>query len=254
MPATPVLLDVDTGIDDAHALLLALRHPALEVRGVTTVAGNLDIDTVTAATLQVLDAAGAPPGLPVARGCAAPLVEPCHYCPLIHGEDGLGDLQPALPASQPPCQPASPPRANSNVPSLKDSFPMYIPLSSRTTLAGAAKYHCWSPVSVPSSVSGRCESTAAPAGSMLHPSLDCRNGSWLPDPSLPVEVCPRPCIVSRMSRSRTSRALDSAMNPPRWAARNCGSPIVPANPLGGPTAFTGTPPGSTAQKLHKNNG
>jgi len=100
MPATPVLLDVDTGIDDAHALLLALRHPALEVRGVTTVAGNLDIDTVTAATLQVLDAAGAPPGLPVARGCAAPLVEPCHYCPLIHGEDGLGDLQPALPASQ----------------------------------------------------------------------------------------------------------------------------------------------------------
>ena len=42
MPATPVLLDVDTGTADAHALLLALRHPALEVRGVTTVAGNLD--------------------------------------------------------------------------------------------------------------------------------------------------------------------------------------------------------------------
>ena len=96
----PVLLDVDTGVDDAHALLLAVRHPALQVLGVTTVAGNLDIDTVTAATLKVLDAARAPPDLPVARGCAAPLVEATHFCPLIHGEDGLGDLRPALPTSQ----------------------------------------------------------------------------------------------------------------------------------------------------------
>lgn len=72
----------------------------LQVLGVTTVAGNLDVDTVTAATLKVLDAAGAPSDLPVARGCAAPLVEPTHYCPLIHGIDGLGDLQPALPTSE----------------------------------------------------------------------------------------------------------------------------------------------------------
>ena len=39
----PVLVDVDTGIDDAHALLLAVRHPALRVLAVTTVAGNLDV-------------------------------------------------------------------------------------------------------------------------------------------------------------------------------------------------------------------
>ena len=41
--AVPVLVDVDTGIDDAHALLLAVRHPALRVLAVTTVAGNLDV-------------------------------------------------------------------------------------------------------------------------------------------------------------------------------------------------------------------
>ena len=43
-----VILDVDTGVDDAHALLLALRSPALEVVGITTVAGNVDVAQVTA--------------------------------------------------------------------------------------------------------------------------------------------------------------------------------------------------------------
>ena len=95
-----VILDVDTGVDDAHALLLALRHPRLNVIAVTTVAGNSDIHTVTSATLQVLDAAQAPFDLPVAMGCAQPLIEPTHYCPQIHGNDALGDLLPPLPKSK----------------------------------------------------------------------------------------------------------------------------------------------------------
>ena len=95
-----VILDVDTGVDDAHALLLALRHPRLNVIAVTTVAGNSDIHTVTSATLQVLDAAQAPLDLPVAMGCPQPLIEPTHYCPQIHGNDALGDLLPPLPKSK----------------------------------------------------------------------------------------------------------------------------------------------------------
>ena len=75
-----VLLDVDTGCDDAHALLLAVRSSALNVLGVTCVSGNVSLDAVTAATMQVLDAAGAPPDLPVARGFGAPLVEPEKHC------------------------------------------------------------------------------------------------------------------------------------------------------------------------------
>ena len=67
-PPTPVFLDVDTGVDDAFALLLALRSPALKVVGVSCVAGNTDVDTVVAATMRVLDAAEAPLDLPVARG------------------------------------------------------------------------------------------------------------------------------------------------------------------------------------------
>ena len=93
MGVKKVLLDVDTGVDDAHALLLALRAPALEVIGITTVAGNVDIEQVTANTLKVLDIARAP-DIPVAKGMAHPLVEPTHYVPEIHGQDGLGNLNP----------------------------------------------------------------------------------------------------------------------------------------------------------------
>ena len=93
------VLDVDTGVDDAHALLLALRHPRLNVLAVTTVAGNMDVQTTTKATLKVLDAANAPKDLPVAMGCASPIIEPSHHCPEIHGSDALGDLSPPLPDS-----------------------------------------------------------------------------------------------------------------------------------------------------------
>ena len=55
----PIVLDVDTGVDDACALLLAARHPGLDLRAVTCVAGNADVDQVVHNTLTVLDAAGA---------------------------------------------------------------------------------------------------------------------------------------------------------------------------------------------------
>lgn len=84
-----VYLDVDTGLDDALALLLAVRHPALDVRGVSTVVGNVDLDQVTRNTLQVLDIAGAPE-VPVARGADRPLVAPARSAAVVHGDDGLG--------------------------------------------------------------------------------------------------------------------------------------------------------------------
>ncbi len=55
----PVILDVDTGVDDALALLFAARHTGLELRAVTCVAGNAAVDQVVTNTLTVLDAAGA---------------------------------------------------------------------------------------------------------------------------------------------------------------------------------------------------
>lgn len=90
----PVIIDCDTGIDDALALLLAVRHPGLDLRAVTCVAGNTDVAGVVRNTLTVLDQAGAP-DVPVARGAARPLIEAVRTAP-VHGHDGMGDL--GLPA------------------------------------------------------------------------------------------------------------------------------------------------------------
>ena len=70
----PVVLDVDTGVDDACALLLAALHPALDLRAVTCVGGNAPVDDVVRNTLTVLEAAGRP-DVPVARGAERPLLE-----------------------------------------------------------------------------------------------------------------------------------------------------------------------------------
>ena len=55
---TPVVLDVDTGVDDACALLLAALHPDLDLRAVTCVGGNAPLADVVANTLSVLDVCG----------------------------------------------------------------------------------------------------------------------------------------------------------------------------------------------------
>ncbi len=87
----PVILDVDTGLDDACALLLAARHPELDLKAVTCVGGNVGIDEVVVNTLTVLDAAGRP-DVPVARGASLPFLQPVRTAPHVHGVDGLGDL------------------------------------------------------------------------------------------------------------------------------------------------------------------
>ncbi|WP_329549771.1 nucleoside hydrolase [Streptomyces sp. NBC_01356] len=91
----PVIIDCDTGVDDALALLFAVRHPGLDVRAVTCVAGNTDVDGVVRNTLTVLEQAGAP-DIPVARGAERPLIEPLRTARHVHGQDGMGDL--GLPA------------------------------------------------------------------------------------------------------------------------------------------------------------
>ncbi|MER5749274.1 nucleoside hydrolase [Streptomyces sp. NPDC002088] len=91
----PVIIDCDTGVDDALALLFAVRHPAIDLRAVTCVAGNTDVDGVVRNTLTVLELAGAP-DIPVARGAERPLIEPVRAARHVHGEDGMGDL--GLPA------------------------------------------------------------------------------------------------------------------------------------------------------------
>ncbi|WAX79200.1 nucleoside hydrolase [Streptomyces sp. KMM 9044] len=91
----PVIIDCDTGVDDALALLFAVRHPGIDLRAVTCVAGNTDVDGVVRNTLTVLETAGAP-AVPVARGAERPLLETSRSAAHVHGRDGMGDL--GLPA------------------------------------------------------------------------------------------------------------------------------------------------------------
>ena len=86
-----LILDVDTGIDDAFALLFAARHPEINLLGVTCVDGNTNLKQVVINTLKVLDAAGAG-DIPVSKGAARPLIDEPRYAEYIHGNDGLGDL------------------------------------------------------------------------------------------------------------------------------------------------------------------
>jgi len=86
-----VIIDCDTGIDDALALLLALRSPELKVLGITCVNGNVTLDKVLINTLKVVEHSGKE--APVFSGASDPLMpEKSENAPHIHGTDGLGDL------------------------------------------------------------------------------------------------------------------------------------------------------------------
>lgn len=86
MPVPDLILDTDPGTDDAHALCMATL--AGRLAAVTTVAGNVELAKTTANALFVLSEIGA--DVPVFAGAAAPLAQPFHGAPEIHGADGLG--------------------------------------------------------------------------------------------------------------------------------------------------------------------
>ena len=104
MKKHPIILDVDTGFDDAFAVLFAAMNTEVDLRGITCVDGNTNVQQVVKNTLIVLDAAGAGE-VPVAVGASRPLVEEPLYAEHIHGADGMGDL--GLPQSNRKIDPRS---------------------------------------------------------------------------------------------------------------------------------------------------
>ncbi len=86
-----ILLDVDTGRDDALAIMFAVLHPEIDLQAITCVEGNTSLENVVSNTLKVLDLVDAPP-IPVALGARRPLVEPPRDASWIHGKHGLGDV------------------------------------------------------------------------------------------------------------------------------------------------------------------
>jgi inosine-uridine nucleoside N-ribohydrolase len=107
-PLIPTVLDIDPGIDDALALLLAWGSPELDVLALTVVAGNAPLDD-TARNAARLLAVRRPSRLPqLALGAAAPLRRALVTAAREHhGSDGLGDAPDWPPVASPPASPSA---------------------------------------------------------------------------------------------------------------------------------------------------
>jgi purine nucleosidase len=85
-------MDVDTGIDDMIALLIAATSPEVNLRGVTCVAGNVEIHHVARNTGKILRMVGRG-DVPVSIGAARPLVRRLRTAPDTHGPTGTGYVE-----------------------------------------------------------------------------------------------------------------------------------------------------------------
>ncbi len=83
----PIIIDTDPGIDDALAIAIALFSEELDVRLITTVAGNVSLEHVTNNALKLLNFWGK--DVPVAKGAAHPLIEPFIDASNVHGVSGM---------------------------------------------------------------------------------------------------------------------------------------------------------------------
>ncbi len=88
--ALPTIIDVDTGVDDAAAIALAVHLPQIDLLGVTTVAGNVDVEKTTENSLRVLATLGCS-SVPVHRGMCRPLSRAYNDASQYHGASGIGD-------------------------------------------------------------------------------------------------------------------------------------------------------------------
>ncbi len=84
-----IIMDVDTGVDDALAIILAHQTPGAEVVAIGTVSGNVSAAQAATNTLKTLDALGA--STPVAVGAPHALASEDFSPSTVHGSDGLGD-------------------------------------------------------------------------------------------------------------------------------------------------------------------
>jgi inosine-uridine nucleoside N-ribohydrolase len=85
-------MDVDTGIDDAIAIIMALQSPEIEIIGITTVSGNVTAKAAALNTLGILRKMGKESKIPVMKGASKPLSKKIVHAEEVHGEKGLGNI------------------------------------------------------------------------------------------------------------------------------------------------------------------
>ncbi|MFT3860800.1 nucleoside hydrolase [Micropruina sp.] len=95
-PTTPLIVDVDTGIDDSLALLYLLASPEAELVGITCTAGNVNARQVASNNLAWLELCDAPE-IEVALGAEVPIIAPLMTTEETHGPQGIGYAELPLP-------------------------------------------------------------------------------------------------------------------------------------------------------------
>lgn len=85
-------MDVDTGIDDAIAIIMALQSPEIEIIGITTVSGNVSARAAALNTLGILRVMGKESKIPVLKGASRPLSKKIVHAEEVHGKKGLGNI------------------------------------------------------------------------------------------------------------------------------------------------------------------
>ena len=98
LPKHSVIIDTDAGVDDAIAILMALKHQHTQVLAITTVNGIVSVDQVFNNVCLVLDQVNG--DIPVYKGCDRPLFGAQLGSESIHGDDGLGGASAKYPPSQ----------------------------------------------------------------------------------------------------------------------------------------------------------
>ena len=101
-----VIIDTDPGVDDAFALLLAMRSPELKIEGITPVAGNVPLELTLPNALRMVEIAGRS-DIPVAAGARTPLTRRLVTAAYAHGENGLGGAVFPEPKLKPVAEPAA---------------------------------------------------------------------------------------------------------------------------------------------------
>jgi inosine-uridine nucleoside N-ribohydrolase len=98
--AQRIIIDTDPGVDDAIAILLALRSPELKVEAITPVCGNVPLELTLPNALRLVEIAGRT-DIPVAAGASRPLTRRLVTAKYAHGNNGMGGVEFPAPTTKP---------------------------------------------------------------------------------------------------------------------------------------------------------
>ncbi len=133
-----IIIDTDTATDDAVAIMMALKNDHFNIKAITTVAGNVDLNQATSNALYTCELCEK--YIPVYKGESHPLKRKLETSKFFHGKDGLGDTGPYIPSKK-----AESENAINEIISLINKHPNEIEIIAIGPLTNIAKVFTYEP-------------------------------------------------------------------------------------------------------------